>query len=97
MKDVIHVEEIIQKGGKLQCWTRKNKRLENYVVCTGKKTNKTRKKQKSKKVRRKRDRRESIVRGETKVREESKVHEEKTPDVTQKDILKMVTTIIYYI
>jgi hypothetical protein len=81
---------VIQKGGKLQCWTRKNKRLENYVVCTGKKTNKTRKKQKSKKVTRKRDRRESIVRGETKVREESKIHEEKTPDVTQKDILKMV-------
>ena len=38
----------VQKGGKLQCWTRKNNRLENYVVCKDTKQKKTRKKRKNK-------------------------------------------------
>ena len=42
---------IYQKGGKLQCWTRKNNRQENYVVCTGTKSKKQ--KRQTKKIRKK--------------------------------------------
>ena len=37
-----------QKGGKLQCWTRRNKQQQNYVVCTGTKTKKKTKKKTTK-------------------------------------------------
>ena len=70
-----------QKGGKLQCWTRRNKQQQNYVVCTGTKTKKKTKKKTTKTKERRSIRKATSTKPQHSARMENNAKERKIKNV----------------
>ena len=76
-----------QKGGKLQCWTRRNKQQQNYVVCTGTKTKKKTKKKTTKTKERRSIRKATSTKPQHSARMENNAKERKIRIVTTKSTI----------